>query len=91
MSVSAVPRPSAGNGSTGLPAPYLTSLRGCSAPPPGGVACGGRCPWAAAHLALPPGGGAEQPRGLVKYGAGKPVDPLLADGQGTALTDMLTL
>ena len=33
MSVSAVPRPSAGNGSTGLPAPYLTSPRVC-------VACG---------------------------------------------------
>ena len=43
----------------------------------------------------PPAGGrtgvAEEKRGLVKYGVGKPVDPLPADGRGTALTDMLTL
>ena len=36
-------------------------------------------------------GVAEEQRGLVKYGVGKPVDPLPADGRGTALTDMLTL
>ena len=83
MSVSAVPRPSAGNGSTGLPTPYLTSPCFSSATPVLLPAGGPSDRRQTATALLPPGrpvsrGGARCPYDLARHsaaGARQPARP----------------